>query len=344
MRKLLTLAISVLATTMYLACSDDEPTTKTKIWDGTADLSWYEESVAASSTRGQLARRESATTFTISTPEQLAGLAIIVNDGIDDFSGKTLRMVNNFNLNKLQWIAIGTETNRFKGTFDGQGHTISKLRIYRPDANHQGLFGFADKAKFTNSKISDASVIGDNFVGTLVGRSDFGGTILNSSARNVSVEALSWSAGGLAGQVLREGNMENCFVDGAIVKSGVRGGGLLGCLANGSTLSNSYAVNVEVIGRGDNFGVIVGSIDVCKITNCYAIGKVNTQSNQVGGLGWNSVSSAIITNSFHSAEVNGKKSGLDLSEMKKQETFVGWDFSRIWQISPNRNNGFPTLR
>ena len=334
MRKLLTLLVMVFTATLFFACSDGcSCSSKTPC---NHECKPCDKPCNCSTTDP----------YAITSVADLQNLATAVNNG-NDFAGKTIRLMNNLNLSSIaNWTPIGTENNRFKGTFDGQNHTISGLTINRPTADHQGLFGFTDDAKFLNIKIFDASVIGGNFVGTLVGRGDYGTVIKNSSAKDVSVEAKGTRAGGLAGQVLKEGRMENCFVDGAVVKSGGHvSGGLLGTLANNSILSNSYAINVEVIGGGDNCGVLVGDLGAGQILNSYAIGSVKTPSNQVDGLAYRSAgASSQITNSFHSTTVNGTQRGLELSEMKDQETFVGWDFDKIWDISPDKNGGFPTLR
>lgn len=75
--------------------------------------------------------------FTISTAEELAGLAAIVNgtaDGItpDSFSGKTITLTSDIDLAGSAdnpWTPIGNGYSYFTSTFDGQGHTISGLYI-----------------------------------------------------------------------------------------------------------------------------------------------------------------------------------------------------------------------
>lgn len=98
---------------------------KKNIWDGSWDVSWYSES---------------ETVFTIMTPEQLAGFAVLVNDG-NNFYGKTVKLGADIYLGDRDWTAIGTEDKYFEGTFDGQNHTVSGF-IYRAiDGKYVGLFG-----------------------------------------------------------------------------------------------------------------------------------------------------------------------------------------------------------
>ena len=43
-----------------------------------------------------------------------------------------------------QWTPIGNQSQKYIGTFDGNGHKISGLYI-DSTSNNQGLFGFVDK-------------------------------------------------------------------------------------------------------------------------------------------------------------------------------------------------------
>ena len=56
------------------------------VWNGSADTKWYDNS-------------SDATEFYITTAEELAGLAQIVNKNIDSFEGKTIYLMNDIQLN-----------------------------------------------------------------------------------------------------------------------------------------------------------------------------------------------------------------------------------------------------
>lgn len=105
-------------------------------WDGKTDTGWY---------------TEEKTEFFISTPQQLAGLAELVNQG-NTFEGKVLRLANDIFLNdkikstEYEWVPIASSidkndtTHVFQGTFDGGGHHIYNL--YTSDKGQGGgLFG-----------------------------------------------------------------------------------------------------------------------------------------------------------------------------------------------------------
>ena len=106
--------------------------TRGKTWASCADKSWY------------TGKQKS---YTITTAEQLAGLAVLVNGGTD-FSGVTLKLGADLSLERdsasgaqRSWTPIGTSINRaFRGTFDGQGHKITGLRACN-EGSDSALFG-----------------------------------------------------------------------------------------------------------------------------------------------------------------------------------------------------------
>lgn len=66
------------------------------------------------------------------------------------------------------FTAIGNSDHFFKGDFDGAGHYISGIRIYQPDCDFQGLFGFT-YGTIKNVIISEAVIIGKEYVGGIAG-------------------------------------------------------------------------------------------------------------------------------------------------------------------------------
>ena len=101
-------------------------------WLGNVSADWYFEN-------------PSATTYTLNSAAQLAGLAALVNGqtattysvrsaNVDNtFAGKTIVLEGNVDLNGLNWEPIGNPMSDgyvgFEGTFDGNGYTISNLTI-----------------------------------------------------------------------------------------------------------------------------------------------------------------------------------------------------------------------
>ena len=93
------------------------------------------------------------------------------------------------------WQPIGTSSNPFNAEFEGNGHTISNLRINR-STNNIGLFGITGaRANIANIGLRNVRIIGGTFIGGLVGANV--GSITNSYAMG-SVEGNN-EVGGLVG-------------------------------------------------------------------------------------------------------------------------------------------------
>lgn len=100
-----------------------------------------------------LAGTASATTVVnVSTSADLMAIATAVNNGTDDYSGKTVILLNDIDLSSIaNWTPIGYfesyypwATNRpFKGVFDGAGHSITGLTVSNPsNGETAALFGY----------------------------------------------------------------------------------------------------------------------------------------------------------------------------------------------------------
>lgn len=136
--------ISYLSTEPFIANAAESETSDTEqtvhIWDGTTDISWYDDE---------------ETEFHISTPEQLAGMAAIVNTG-KTMEGKTFILDNDIYLNDVstydEWETTPPENkwtpvNKFSGTFLGENHSI--IGLYSDS-------GFIDTT--SNASISDLNL------------------------------------------------------------------------------------------------------------------------------------------------------------------------------------------
>ncbi len=55
---------------------------------------------------------------------------------------------------------IGNLSNKFNGTFDGLGFTISNLYINRPSQDYIGLFGYTNNATIKNIGLKDVNITG----------------------------------------------------------------------------------------------------------------------------------------------------------------------------------------
>ena len=209
------------------------------------------------------------------------------------------------------WQPIGASSNVFTGEFEGNGFTISKLRIDRSGTSEIGLFGYTgSRAEIANVGLLNVDIMGASNVGGLVGSND--GAIKNSYATgDVSGIGDFPSVGGLVG-FNRTGTVTNSYATGS-VSGNVRVGGLVGFNRDG-TITNSYATS-SVSGNSD-VGGLVGDNQDGTITNSYATGDVSGSSDVGGLVGANF--NGTIMNSYATGSVSGNS---DVGGL------VGWNFN-----------------
>ena len=179
------LAAAMVLSTMSFSVFAEEA----DVWDGTSyNLGWLNTGDP---------ERTAGEAFYLNSAADLAGLAYYVNHYASTnhiFEGDTIYLEVDVDLDNCDWDPIGTavpgEKNRFYGSFDGQGHTISNLKI--ADGHYYaGLFGFIAtydySQTFSNVTINNAKVVakdetesGDNneAAGALIGRAN--GTIIKN--------------------------------------------------------------------------------------------------------------------------------------------------------------------
>ncbi len=202
-------------------------------WDGSADTSWY---------------NDIDTEFTLTTAEQLAGLAKLV-DGGNTFEGKTVNLGKNIDLyaeddaeEKISFDPIGYGYDIvFKGTFDGQGHTISNLYQngwalgYSYGTQGGGLFASVVDATIKNVNIDNAEIVMECVdMGILVGYSYGNCVYENISITNSLIANYQRYTGGVVGEVNGIQKFKNIYVDENTVISSLWGdfdcslGGIIG--------------------------------------------------------------------------------------------------------------------
>ena len=195
------------------------------------------------------------------------------------------------------WEPIGTVSDHFSTTFEGNSNTIANLFINRGSATVAGLFGVGGvNSEFRNVGLVNLYVHGSDFVGGLVGTA---AATISASYATGSVSGRDF-VGGLVGDA------ENNRIDASYYVGSVNGrdfvGGLVG--ENGSSageISASYATGS--VSGNSNIGGLVGLHNSGAITNSYATGSISGNSD-VGGLVGEGVSSAI-TDSYATGSVSG---------------------------------------
>lgn len=261
-------------------------------WDGT--------------TKTKPAQDESGV-YLIDTAAKLAWFADAVNKGDTTISGK---LTANINLNGKTWTALGTDSNKFAGTLDGDSHTVSGLAgtgglVYYLSANGtvkslcvdcaidgtSNVGGIADKSegRIENCLVSGYIKGGDDVifgVGGIVGHGVAGNVISGCVSTadilfKYSRYAVQNGAGGIVGYTY--GTVENCYFAGNVhtnAKSVMAGGfgGLVGCAYSNAVMKDCYTVGA-VTGPESSFGAVVGKVNSgATITNCAYLDTIAPQA------------------------------------------------------------------
>lgn len=213
-------------------------------WEIDTDTTWYGDGTAQ--------------TYHISTAAQLAGLAELVNDGTN-FDGKTVELSADINLNNMDWKPIGMDTNSasnrsyqgtaFAGVFDGNGYTISNIKVEEENYDFLGFFGGVDGATIQNLKVESCSISeteGTNFFETEGA----------GFSRDVNEDA-----GAFIGYVGTGGvSISNIQIDDITVYGDRVSGSLLGWVAGATQISNVDVTNATILSSYDRAGGLVGYV------------------------------------------------------------------------------------
>jgi len=182
------------------------------------------------------------------------------------------------------WTPIGTKSAVFSGGLDGDGHTISGLTINRSYLSDVGLFGYVESAQIRNVHLTGVNIVGNDYVGSLVGRINFG--IIENSSASGTVKGYR-QTGGLVGEVVYSSAVVNGSSANVTVDGYQNLGGLIGKYSSWTAMADNSASG-SVTGTGGNLGGLVGYIDWGGgVTNSHASGDIrgtNLNSSSLGGL------------------------------------------------------------
>lgn len=252
-------------------------------WDGTAKTAPTQEKNGV---------------YQIGTAAELAWFADAVNKGDTTISGK---LTANINLNGKPWTAIGTSSNKFAGTLDGDSHTVSglvttglvgelaeggvveNLRVNCAIVSTSSLLGgVANSSAGTirNCMVSGSITFssggynGASAIGGIAGRTTGNGVISGCVSRAVVKDAYDNSTygtsaplGGIAGYAY--GVVENCYFTGTLAVKKTqpnkiinqKRGGLVGELNANAELKGSYVAGEFAIADESKFGAVVGKVN-----------------------------------------------------------------------------------
>ena len=243
--------------------------------------------------------------YQIGTAAELAWFADAVNKGGTTISGK---LTANINLNGKTWTAIGTSSNKFAGTLDGDEahhYTVSGLK------GSKGLFDYVDSTGKVKNLSVDAVLTANGVVGGIVDFND--GTVENCLFSGSVTNSSSWGAtGGIVGK--NEGKnsvVRNCVNTGSIknttgsYSSTLSVGGIVGytygkvenCYSTGEVYADPTKATNKAI--GGIAGAVNGPSNSEKrgsLINCYVIGTVTGPESGIGAVVGTVDSGTSITN------------------------------------------------
>ncbi len=247
-------------------------------WNGNADTTWYDAA---------------KTEYTLKTAEQLAGLAKLVEDETD-FTGKKILLAADIDLNNLEWTPIGAPTRDgtassryFRGSFDGQDHTISNLFINQmeeTDNSVSGLFGVIANASISNLTLESGSVTdnGDTAGGIIGATMDEEGGV--SAITNCHNKASVHGAQAAAGIIARIYGSGSATISGCSNAGSISGEKKVGGIA---AINNATASTV--------------------IEDCTNTGTVSDGNDGNGGILGYASNNITIENVGNSGTVDGKR-------------------------------------
>lgn len=208
--------------------------------------------------------------YQIETEEQLRNFAVSLT-AKRDYKGIYLKLTDDIDVSSAEWTPAGEGEYAFNGSLDGDGHTISGIRIgtaenpYQDDGTkvYFGLFGVLEK----NAEIKNLSLTGTNiyvnstvsdYVGGLAGFAD--GCLID----NVSV------SGTISGKTTHQ--KANNFI-----------GGITGAMLRTKIINSHSDVNVrsEAVGGVAEAGGISGMNNRGLIANCYVTGTISGTADRV---------------------------------------------------------------
>ncbi len=255
--------------------------------------------------------------FLISSGEQLNDLAAKIQrnetyfNGTKSWAEASFELVGDISLSEYEdnWIGIGTASNPFKGTFDGNGYEINDFI-----SNQYSLFNITENATIKNLTVYgklEVTISNDGNTGGIVGKAT--NCIIDNCISNVYVYNRQYGytggvvgyaentqvtnckkmnhvyadhnfAGGIIGYMIG-GKAENCIADGINVKSEDYAGGIVAYAEDGAEIKNCSLTGGYRIGTDNYAGGIAGYIaNSVLIENCYSEGTIRATDIFAGGI------------------------------------------------------------
>lgn len=331
--------IAVMVMTCAVTSTADGNDATTSNWSEDADTDWY---------------NDTESTFTLTTPQELAGLAELVNNN-NNFENKTINLVagNSYDISNYEWTPIGTGTrdgsgitensNTFNGIFNGNSAIIDGLTITSPSNNADdaiGFFGIVSEGTVAGLKFTDVNinVINSEMAGVVIGMMINNAivqdcTVGSDSSEDTSSITASRGNGGIVGRMTISGTIEKCtnYADINATGTGGNTGGIVGAAyytGTGQAMTISDCHNYGTIeSAGMGVGGIVG-LSAANISGCSNNASVSGTGTSIGGIVGEQKNYGTLTNCINSGDVTNGSSTPGVSDDKPGGMgtggIVGW--------------------
>ena len=214
----------------------------------------------------------------------------------NEFLAKSYKQVANLDFNNANLSAymIGSASDPFTGTYNGDNKTLSSFALSGAPSGNEGIAPFMaiNNAVLQNISITDAIVSGGKFSAGLVGYAAGAGVTIQNcsiSSSSISDNGHDYGAGGLIGGIYG-GTVTRCSGTDLTISTSVTNkqyfGGII-CYINGSVTVSECSLNgLTGITNATKFGGIVGQINNSNviITNCSNHSTIDATTNYMGGI------------------------------------------------------------
>ena len=311
------------------------------------------------------------TPYELSTAAELIAFANAVNSGELNTEGRYYALSADVNLGGMEWTPIGIstrsgsdltdESNPFKGTFNGNNHSVTDFTMTSNEEDEGlGFFSALDGARVENLRLQgniDATANGS--AGMVAGLSVNNSIISNCTVIEGSTINAK-EAGGIVGRMVASGIIENCINNASITTTGKIGG-----IANSAYYDQHPGETEEQIyepfqiigcenhgnltGGTGNAGGIVGLTGPVDIISCYNYGNITVgNAPAVGGIVGDMRAGATMTGCINEGNITaeGRTSGTygigGLAGWIRYADDTGntYNLYRIATISGSHNRGY----
>lgn len=290
--------------------------------------------------------------YQVSSAQDLIWLSERVNAGYT-FEGMTIMQTCDINMSGIVFNSIGTETNPFKGVYDGNNFIISNLNLavnkntgerFMNNLSNRGLFGYVKNATIKNLTVANGTVSGYGNVGMIAGYAEntkF--NYVNTYKSNVKVSKIEYVD--IYGKVV-----DTYLTSGAssteefAQRENVGGlvGYAKGCsfyvCSNRANVKETNASGIEnsagFVGRLEDNGSVVSTIN-----QCFNEGNISMGSSFAGFANWYKIEGGIKTKTELTENSNIKDCYSTYPSMTLiNATYVDSKLdSSIWMTLNNRN-------